>query len=160
MCGTGRQKALFLFGMKRLSALLALALLLLPRPGGAGAFGERWLPLVQSTTGTNYYIDANTLHYRAGATVLAWFKLVESEDSRDAERMRNLAIFGKSFGGYRYTKVLCELDCSAGKLRTLTISAYDKAGEILHRDETLTGQWTAIPSGSCFDAIRQILCKR
>ncbi|MBZ0154744.1 MAG: hypothetical protein K8I29_00845 [Alphaproteobacteria bacterium] len=160
MSGPVEQKGLFSPGMKRLAVLLILALLLAPRSGKADSSGEKWLPIVQSTTGTNYYIDANTLYYRPGNTALAWFKLIEDGDSEDSERIRNLAVFGKSFRNYRYTKVLCEIGCSTGKLRTLTISAYDKAGEVIHRDETLTGQWTTIPSGSCFDTIRQILCKR
>ncbi|MCC6347127.1 MAG: hypothetical protein IT388_08085 [Nitrospirales bacterium] len=160
MFGTGEQKSLFSLGMKRLPVFMILALLLLARVGSAGAAGERWLPLVQSTTGTNYYIDANTLHYRTGNTALAWFKLVEEDDSAEFERIRNLVLFGKSFRKYHYTKVFCEIACSGGKLRTLTISAYDRSGDIIHRDETLTSQWIVIPSGSCFDTIRQILCKR
>lgn len=138
--------------------LFTLSLLFLFHSPARGE--EKWVRVVQSTAGSDYFIDANSLIYRQGSIAVAWYKLVEAEKAKDSSGIGNLRVFGKDFSNCAYTKMLVEINCSTGKLRTLVISAHDKSDNLIHRDETLNGSWTGIPKKSCFDTIRDVVCKR
>jgi hypothetical protein len=139
------------------TTLILLSLFLLPYPARAE---EKWLRIVQSASKADYFIDANTLTYQRGFIAVAWYKVVENKKAKSGLGFSNVKTFAYDFSDLAYSKMLCEINCSSKKLRTLVITAHDKNGELLHRDETLSGSWTDIPKGSCFDSIREIVCTR
>lgn len=149
--------------MNRAKHTLTKYLLLIALPlicQGDALADEKWVLIVRSKSGMNYYIDAKTLIYKKMEVASAWFKVVPGKKVTNFERLKEMKFFAPSLETYQHHKVLCEIDCPNSKIRMLVTNVYDKDEKLLQRVETLTGSWTKIPEKTCFYDIKDIVCKR
>jgi tetratricopeptide (TPR) repeat protein len=79
---------------------------------------DRWRP-VFVTTDTDDLIDARTVEYPSPKRVRFWLKIVERDDKKTP---------GSTLGAM-------EVDCSAKKIKTASITAYDTKGNVLSTTE-------------------------
>ncbi|HIJ61023.1 MAG TPA: hypothetical protein HPP56_10515 [Nitrospirae bacterium] len=121
---------------------------------------ENWRLIVRSEEGNEYFINPNSINNTNPFTVFAWYKIVPTKKSGLFDRLKELRFFGGEIAGASYYKIYAEIDCRRSFIRILITQAYSFDNKILRREETLTGQWAAIPTASSFDMIREIICKQ
>lgn len=118
-----------------------------------GASAHDWTLMLLSDTGSEYYIDRDSLVSKADRYV-AWYKIKLSSQAIKNNHSDYLP------KGYCYHTVLCEIDCKQKLMKTLITGIYDKNDELLKRVETPRANWSKIPEDSAFMLIYKWICKK
>lgn len=106
------------------------------------------------------YIEMNSVYYPSHTVAGVWSLIAPSKKSKYLQEVkRELKNVKKSAGGFKYSEILNEIDCTNNRIRYLQIVYFNKEGETIHSATTSDGEWKTISSGSLWDTLRKAVCK-
>lgn len=148
--------------MKRISKSIVLSVLLVVG-SSFPVHSATWEFLGKTVDGSIYYYDKSSVEYLTGTVVRFWGKEIPSESAK-RENMIEIGVkylghIDDKFLKYSSHKVLTEINCSKGQIRTLRYVAYDSEGNIIGSFHE-SSKWVPIVPESIVELAADKLCRR